>query len=270
MKDDTLYKALYCGVCKSIGGTCGQMARMTLTYDIAFLSAITHNMLGTDVVIKKSHCIIHPITRRPIAGRTKISDMLADVNVILAYHKLLDDVYDSGRGKLKSAFFKGAYKKARKRYPQVDKIVGSNYKTLFDLEKAGCDSIDMACDPFSNMLAELSDFVLDDKKTEYTTKLFYYLGKWIYLIDALDDYDKDVRKNEYNVLKLTYKSINAKKLIEEHGGDVAFTFNVIFSEIADCYNNVKFYFNSDLIGNILLRGLAASTDNIVKRINENA
>ena len=40
MKDETLYKALYCGVCKSIGKTCGEIARVTLTYDIAFLSAI--------------------------------------------------------------------------------------------------------------------------------------------------------------------------------------------------------------------------------------
>ena len=270
MKDDTLYKALYCGVCRSIGGTCGQTARLTLTYDIAFLSAITHNIVGKDVVIKKSHCVIHPITKRPIAGRTEISDMLADVNVILAYHKLLDDVYDSGKGRLKSAFLKGAYKKACKRYPKVDDIVKTNYKTLFDLEKKENDSIDMACDPFATMLAELSDFVLGDKKTEYTSRLFYYLGKWIYLIDALDDYDKDVKKNAYNVLKLAYKSINAKKLIEDHGKDLAFTFNVVFSEIADCYKNIKFYFNSDLVGNILLRGLPASTDKIVKRINENA
>ena len=42
LKDDTLYKALYCGVCKSIGKVSGQRARFTLTYDIAFLSAIAN------------------------------------------------------------------------------------------------------------------------------------------------------------------------------------------------------------------------------------
>ena len=66
MKDDVLYKALYCGICKSIGGTCGQVSRLSLTYDVAFLSAIAHNIVGRDVTVKKSHCVIHPVTKRPI------------------------------------------------------------------------------------------------------------------------------------------------------------------------------------------------------------
>lgn len=49
IKDETLYKALYCGVCKSIGAECGQMARSALTYDMAFMSALLHNIRGDDV-----------------------------------------------------------------------------------------------------------------------------------------------------------------------------------------------------------------------------
>ena len=51
LKDDTLYKALYCGICKSIKSSVGQIARFTLSYDMAFMSAIAHNILGVDVVI---------------------------------------------------------------------------------------------------------------------------------------------------------------------------------------------------------------------------
>ena len=270
MKDDTLYKALYCGVCRSIGATCGQMARFTLTYDIAFLSAIAHNIIGKDVTIEKSHCVLHPITKRPIAGRTEISDMLADVNVILAYHKLSDDINDEGKGRLRSLFFKGAYKKARKRQPEIDETVRFDYKTLFDLEKKGEDSIDRACDPVADMLAKISDIVLKSHATEDTNRLFYNIGKWIYLIDALDDYDKDIKKNGYNVLKLAYKSVNAKNLLKEHGEEISFLFTVIFSEVSDCCKKIKFYFNSDLVKNILLRGLPDATLKLVKRINENA
>ena len=69
IKDDTLYKALYCGVCKSIGGQCGQVARFALTYDVAFFSALTHNMAGEDVKIEPKRCVAHWIKKRPIAKR---------------------------------------------------------------------------------------------------------------------------------------------------------------------------------------------------------
>ena len=134
LKDDRLYKSLYCGVCKAIGGTCGQMARMSLTYDIAFLSAIVHNVVGKDVEIKNSHCIIHPIKKRPIAYSGDTNNMLACVNVILAYNKVQDDILDNGKGNAKSLFLKRGYKKAKKLYPKIDEIVVKNCK----LQKSGC------------------------------------------------------------------------------------------------------------------------------------
>ena len=48
IKDFMLYKAMYCGLCKGIGASCGQAARVGLTYDVAFLSALLHNIAGID------------------------------------------------------------------------------------------------------------------------------------------------------------------------------------------------------------------------------
>lgn len=268
MKDDVLYKALYCGICKSIGGTCGQVSRLSLTYDVAFLSAIAHNIVGRDVTVKKSHCVIHPVTKRPIAARDELSDALADVNVILAYHKLLDDVYDENKGKLRSLILKGGYKRAKKRHPEIDEIVKTNYEKLFGLEKSNCAVLDRVCDAFAVMLKDISASILKEYRTEYTDKLFYNVGKWIYLIDALDDYDKDIKKNDYNVLRLSYSAESAAILLKDHSEDMFFTFDVIFREIADCLKNVKFHFNTDLIANILLRGLPAKTDEVIGRIDK--
>ena len=67
IKDETLYKALYCGVCRSISKECGQAARTALTYDMAFMSALLHNILGEDVKIVRRRCPVHPIRRRPMA-----------------------------------------------------------------------------------------------------------------------------------------------------------------------------------------------------------
>ena len=46
VKDVMLYKSLYCGLCKGIGASCGQAARMGLSYDVTFLSALLHNIAG--------------------------------------------------------------------------------------------------------------------------------------------------------------------------------------------------------------------------------
>ncbi len=67
-KDETLYKALYCGLCKGIGAGCGLAARTALTYDMAFMSALVHNIKGEDVKIERARCFLHLIKKRPIAA----------------------------------------------------------------------------------------------------------------------------------------------------------------------------------------------------------
>ena len=127
MKDDTLYRALYCGMCKSIKKANGQIARLSLTYDIAFMSLLTHAIKGKDINIKSGKCIAHAIKKRPIAQVDDISLMLADINLILAKYKLTDDILDEKKGKLKQSLFNKGYKRAVKRNKKVDEIVKNQY-----------------------------------------------------------------------------------------------------------------------------------------------
>ena len=117
IKDDTLYKALYCGVCKSIGGQCGQVARLALTYDVAFFSALTHNMAGEDVKIEPKRCVAHWIKKRPIAKRDRLTDFAACLNAVLAYYKLLDDVTDEKKRQNKGFVFQKRKKTGGQKIP---------------------------------------------------------------------------------------------------------------------------------------------------------
>ena len=67
-KDATLYKAMYCGLCKSIGASCGQRARFALSFDMTFLSALLHNIMNTDVHIEKAHCVLPSDRKAPRRG----------------------------------------------------------------------------------------------------------------------------------------------------------------------------------------------------------
>ena len=115
VKDTVLYQSIYCGLCKGIGKKCGYIARFTLDYDLAFLSLIVHNLLDKDIKIEKQACIAHHIIKRPVAIPDEITFRIANLNVILAYHKFTDDILDNGKGRFKRSFFKKAYKKAKKR-----------------------------------------------------------------------------------------------------------------------------------------------------------
>ena len=99
--------------------------------------------------------------------------------------------------------------------------------------------------------------------------MFYYLGKWIYLVDALDDYEKDIAKGDYNPFYLAYgNQPDFGSLIKAAGKDLNFVFSDLFTGIRTNLSRCEFAFNHDLIDNILLRGLPETTLAILKKGNE--
>lgn len=255
IKDETLYKALYCGVCKSIGAECGQMARSALTYDMAFMSALLHNIRGDDVKIVRRRCAVHPIRRRPMADVDDLTRVLACVNTALAYFKLSDDKADGeARGALRFLYNRG-YKKVAKKHPQVIALISEQMQSQAKLEKEGCTSIDMACEPTALLMQKLSRYVLGERSTEHTEALSYAIGKWIYLADALDDYEKDVKRGRYNVLYLNYGEKSKKAAVSKGESELVFIFDSLFADMRAHLAGITFKFNHDLTDNIILRGI---------------
>ena len=264
-KDDNLYRSMYCGVCKGIGQVCGQAARMGLSYDVTFLSVILHNIAGVDVKIEKSHCLTHCIRTRQMAEVDELTRRLGALNTALVYYKYTDDIQDGDKGRGKRLWFKRGFQKVKQTYPEIERIVRENLANQEKVEKAKTESLDRAADATANMLAEFSDYALGEKKTSATHNLFYAVGKWIYLIDALDDYDKDVKKGAYNPFALAFQATCKKELLEgKSGEDVRYAFHALFFDIRENLSQIHFHFNRDLSDNILLRGLPATTKRVME------
>ena len=265
IKDDNLYRAMYCGVCKGIGQVCGQAARMGLSYDVTFLSVILHNIAGVDVKIEKSHCLTHCIRTRQMAEVDELTRRLGALNTALVYYKYTDDIQDGDKGRGKRLWFKRGFQKVKQKYPEIERIVRENLANQEKVEKAKTESLDRAADATANMLAEFSDYALGEKKTSATHNLFYAVGKWIYLIDALDDYDKDVKKGAYNPFALAFQATCKKELLEgKSSEDVRSAFHALFFDIRENLSQIHFHFNRDLSDNILLRGLPATTKRVME------
>ena len=265
VKDTVLYRSMYCGLCKGIGCTCGQRARFALSYDLAFLSVFTHNLADVDVKIEKQHCVISWFRKKPIAVVDDLTKRIACLNIILAYHKCNDDVIDNGKGRVKRSFFKKAYKKAKKAEPKLEEIVSKRYADLLNVEKSKTDSIDITSDPFGVMMQEVVKELLGEKCDENVLTLSYNLGKWIYLIDALDDFDKDKKKNNFNVFINANPEISTKtELVEKKEEELKFTFGSVLNTISECACALNYKFNHDLTDNILLLGLRNQTKQILE------
>ncbi len=265
IKDDTLYRAAYCGVCKGIAQVCGNAARMGLSYDLTFMSVILHNISGIDFRIEKQHCLTHCIRSRQMAEVDELTRKLGALNTVLAYYKYTDDIQDGDGGRGKRLFFKRGFARAKKAYPEIEKIVRENLTRQAEIEKANTASLDRSADSTANMLAEFSDYALADKATSNTRNLFYAVGKWIYLIDALDDYDKDLKKGAYNPFVAVYNAPSRVELLQgEKAEEVRFAFHSLFFDIRENLAGIKFHFNRDLSDNILLRGLPTETKRVME------
>lgn len=249
-------------MCKSIGKGCGNFSKTALTYDVAFVSVLLHNVAGCDFKVEKRRCLLH-LAKRFMAIPDDISVLLGCVNTVLAYYKLIDDRQDGEKKGAFSFLYKRGYRRALRRHPQVSQIIKECISRQHELEKSGCAVIDRACEPTAVMMKELSRYALKESATAATDALMYDIGKWIYLADAFDDYDKDVKKGGYNVLYNAFGCAEKRIAVERNGEEIEFLFNSLFADMRENLALIKFNYNHDLTDNIILRGIPLKTRKII-------
>ena len=76
IKDYATYRAYYCGLCKSIGKRASQTMRMSVNYDITFLSLLAHNYCRTEPTFKETRCIVHPVGKKfPVVENNPVQEI---------------------------------------------------------------------------------------------------------------------------------------------------------------------------------------------------
>lgn len=273
------YRAFYCGVCRAIGRSYGQLPRFTLINETGMLAMILDYTLGSGdyPLTKRKTCIAHPVKKIISVKENSFVDYCADINVLLAWYKLQDGWKDdkdfkslSGLTLLRRAFFKA------KRYnPKLAELVKCQIELQSKVEADKCSSIDEASHPFSVLIGNFCA----NAATEFDGDLYflgYNLGKWIYLIDAFDDISDDIKTGAYNPLVLRWdKKIdeNAKDFTQRILLDVRFTLEMCLATCAELWEritekrreNEKCKEAYDVMNNIIYLGLRAITDRILNK-----
>ena len=199
------YRALYCGLCHRMGKCTGHCSRLSLSYDFVFLAAVRLSLTGERVELKKQRCFLHPFRPRLTAQKCEALDFCADASALLVYHKLADDLHDERglkkwRARLSRPFFRRGFKRAKKRHPALEQAVANALASLAADEARGdapCGA-ELPASRFGELMEAVLSEGLDGPNARIAAVIGRAIGRWIYLVDAADDFEKDRKRGRFN------------------------------------------------------------------------
>ena len=213
VKEHEAFKGYYCGLCKTIKEKYSNTARFMLSYDCAVLSLLLSSLSDEMPNVKKERCIASPFKKKTIIS-SRQAEYAAGVNVLLGYGKVKDTAVDDKKmyAHVLLALFQRQFKHASADYEELAEKFLLHLGSLAELEEKKCDNIDEVSSQFGELLAEVFSMApypfMDEGTKKAMHHLGYNLGRWIYIADAVDDIEKDYKKNRYNVyLQRTFSDV---------------------------------------------------------------
>lgn len=244
------YKSVYCGICEELGRHRKFRNRLALTYEAAFLAVVLSAVNGEAYTVCSGRCPVHPLKKRSFE-KNVYTAYAADMNIILAYYKYLDDIKDdnSFSAKIKAKMFAAEAAKVSQKYPVQCRSVESCLKELSHAEKENILLPDIPADIFGRLLGNI--FNVNNSKELYN--FGYSLGKFIYTADAAVDRKKDIQKKKYN------------PLIQYRKNDIEPLLHMLMADCVEKYKVLPVKKDREIIENVLFSGIWTVYDARMKR-----
>ncbi|MBO5488544.1 MAG: hypothetical protein J5972_01410 [Eubacterium sp.] len=209
------YKGFYCGLCRSLKEAHGRLGQLTLTYDMTFLVLLLSSLYEPRTSEKKKRCMIHPTSKRTML-QNEISRYAADMNVLLTEEHLSDDWEDERKcvAFLGMKMYACKKKKIEQKYERQSQAIRRALQRLHELEKQNVQEPEVAAVPFGDLMAEL--FVYREDAFQHILRpLGFYLGQYVYILDAYLDVEEDVKKTCYNPFAKSYQDTDFDEKVKE-------------------------------------------------------
>ena len=278
IREYEFFRSYYCGVCMHIKENFGNLPRLTLNYDMTFLGLLLDGLHKESPQIKFQRCMAHPLKNKPMIISNKSLEYTAAMNVSLVYYKLLDDVNDdkSLKSKVESLMLSPYKRKFNRNVTKVNDIIEENLNELSRLEKnKNFNSIDEISHPFALIVAKIlemypENFEDDSENLRYELyNLGYALGKWIYLIDAMDDLKEDIEKKKFNPINFLYNKNNKsyEELLIEIKPRMEFTILNCGYNCRESLDKLPLKRNREILKNIISLGMMDKYEKIINNCN---
>lgn len=244
------YQAYYCGLCRRLKTNCGAKGQMLLNYDMTFLIVLLTGLYELTNEISEITCALHPTKRRTV-WMNDVTDYAADMNLVLAYHNLIDDWKDD-KAYPKKAFAKildKDYARIADKYPRQVAAIEEYMRKTEEVEKRCETNLDAVAGLSGEMLGEVFCWREDEWAEELRT-LGFYMGKFIYIMDAYEDYDADLQKGAYNPLIPLLKERK-----EDMDTLIRLLLTSMMSECAKSFERLPILLHADILRNVLYSGV---------------
>lgn len=265
MKDYELYKGIYCSLCRALGRNYSPIAQLFLSYDFAFAAVLRLAVADGGCSFVKKSCPYNPAKKCMICQSRETLDFCSHAIIITVYYKILDNIHDGGvKSKLLAYLLLPIvflmYKKAKRLAPDIDKIIGKSMEIQSETEKKQDVCIDEAAHPSADALGKIFAIGFDGECKNSLYTLGYMVGRYVYILDAADDIESDLKNGSFNPFRAEYPT---KK--EEFADRVTAMLNLTQSNALETLDSVEKKRFGDILENIVLDGLDFSMERALKK-----
>ncbi len=247
-KEFDVYHSYYCGLCNALKQKYGKIGQLTLSYDMTFVVMLLSSLYEPETKLDRIKCAVHPFERHTIRCN-EFSGYGADMNVLFTYYKCRDDWEDERKlSRLAySRLLSRAYRSVCVRYGEKAKRIAELMREMVQEEKRQSQDIDHMAGLFGEIMGEILA-VREDEWQEGLKVMGSFLGKFIYLMDAYEDVEEDIRRQRYNPLKKKFNSPDFEEEIK----------TILTMMMAGCcreFEKLPVIENVEILRNILYSGV---------------
>ena len=271
IKDFNVFQSFYCGLCKALHKSGSEVTRFCTNYDVTFYSVLMHEILKTPVEFERKLCTYNG-KKKVVVKPDALSLKMADIAVMLVYYNIKDDVADGKKLRAPLAWRLALRKrKAARNLPEIDKLMKEQFGLLARLEKEKCESIDRVADTFASLMRDITRVLvkadeelkpaddenrLSDEAKHDVDDFCYNLGRLVYLMDAVDDVEKDSKKGNYNPIVLNFGKCEEKAAyLEKNAEELSFLLKSTYNKMVGAYNRMSVTLLEGVLSNVIYLGI---------------
>lgn len=248
IKDFDTYRSFYCGLCQTLHKQSGRLGQISLNYDLAFLAILLSGLYEPTQERKHIRCFMHPVHKREII-LDPYMQYAADMTIVLTYLKCDDDWKDerSVTRHMYQKLLQKRYDAIKMQYPDKIERIVSALEAIHVCEQQQITDLDQLSSLFGKVMAE----VVCLKKDEWHDTLYRmgdYLGRFIYIMDAYDDIENDVKQQQFNPFMHSYTKDGFDKRVKD-------ILELMMVHCSEAFEVLPILTYQDILRNILYSGV---------------
>ncbi len=270
MKDYELYRGIYCSLCRALGRNYSPIAQLFLSYDFAFAAILRLAASENGCSFSKKRCPYNPAKKCMICSGKGELDYCSHALIITVYYKVIDNLRDRGfKSRLVAALLYPIvwlmHKKAARLAPEVEKTVAESMKKQPEIEGKADVCLDEAAHESAYALGQVIALGFEGNREKSLYTIGYMVGRFVYILDAADDLEDDLKSGCFNPFRAQFGDINSENIRKVFAERVREILNLTQSEALEALDSLEMKHFEDILENIVLEGLTFSSENVLKK-----